>query len=125
MKVENMIRREQVLEYVNQTYDTKPEHPFKKYPSFCAFKHQHNRKWYGLLMNVGREKLGLEGEGEVQVINVKLNPEIIGILIDHRRFLPAYHMNKEYWLSINLDEITDFKEVSQLIDDSFNLTAKR
>jgi len=30
-----------------------------------------NQKCYGLIMEVGRNKLGLQGDGEVDILNVK------------------------------------------------------
>ena len=49
----------------------------------------------GLLMEVGRGKLGLPGEGVVEILNVKCDPMLAGALRAQEGFHPAYHMNKE------------------------------
>jgi predicted DNA-binding protein (MmcQ/YjbR family) len=39
-------------------------------------------------------------------------------------FLPAYHMNKEHWLTVLLDNTVPEKEIYELIDDSYELTTQ-
>ena len=73
-------------------------------------------------MNVPMNKLGLEGTQEVQIIDLKLNPELIGLLQHKRGYFPAYHMNKEHWSSVILNDETDFAELKNLIDDSYQIT---
>ncbi|WP_423775113.1 MmcQ/YjbR family DNA-binding protein [Bartonella apis] len=36
--------------------------------------------------------------------------------------LPAYHMNKDSWITIVLDETVSIKEIYDLIDQSYSLT---
>lgn len=55
-------------------------------------------------MEVGRDKLGLPGDGEVDILNVKSDPMLIGSYRTQKGFFPAYHMNKENWISILLDQ---------------------
>ena len=63
--------REQLIEYVKSKYDTKEEHPWKKYPDYVVLRPNDNNKWYALIMNVPKYRLGLTGTDEVDVINVK------------------------------------------------------
>ena len=44
-------------------------------------------------------KIGLTGEGEVDILNVKCDPILSGSLRMQPGFFPAYHMNKEKWIS--------------------------
>lgn len=110
-----------VLNLVAEKYNTQPESVFKEYPEFVVFRHQRNRKWYGLLMEVTGDKLGLDDQTTYAVLNVKLDPEQVAILQKAAGFLPAYHMNKQYWLSILIDQVSD-QQVESLIDQSYNLT---
>ena len=81
-----------------------------------------NNKWYGIVMKIEKEKLGLEGKGEVDILNVKCPPEMIGSLRLTQGFLPAYHMNKEHWITILLDGKVGKEKIKQWIDLSYELT---
>ena len=54
-------------------------------------------------MNVPEHRLGLPGDGSVNVLDVKCDPRMIGSLLSEKGFLPAYHMNKSTWISVLLD----------------------
>ncbi len=54
-----------------------------------------NGKWYAVSMQVEKSRLGLEEEGVVDVINVKCEPDMVGLLTQTYGFLPGYHMNKK------------------------------
>ena len=75
-------------------------------------------------MSVSYKTLGLDKSGKIDILNVKLNPEVIESLIDKKHFFPAYHMNKKYWITILLDSDMDLDLVKSLIDESFNLVEK-
>jgi len=114
-----------VIRSIKERYRTRPDHLWAKFPEYAVFRHQDNGKWYALFMNVQRKKLGLSGDGRVDVVNVKSRPEIVGSLRMKEGILPAYHMNKEHWLSVLLDTTVPEKLVSELISDSFELTSGR
>ncbi|MBP3255589.1 MAG: MmcQ/YjbR family DNA-binding protein [Clostridia bacterium] len=114
--------REEIEEYINNNYDILEEHPWKEYPNFTTFKHQNNKKWFALIMDVPYEKLNIDKEGKVEVINLKNIPELIGGLRKVEGILPAYHMNKEHWISVLLDGTVPKEKVCELIDISYDLT---
>ena len=114
--------RKEVLEWVKKTYGTEPDYPWAD--CNAVLRHPDTRKWYGLLMEVRRDRLGLEGEEPVDVLNVKCDPVLSGFLRTRPGFLPAYHMNKEQWLSILLDGTAPDEEVRSLLEGSYELTKK-
>lgn len=67
--------RQKVFTWCRQQYGTEPEYPWN-----VVLRHTDNQKWYGLIMEVGRDKLGLPGDGEVDILNVKSDPMLIGLL---------------------------------------------
>lgn len=73
-------------------------------------------------MNVSRDKLGLEGDGEVEIIDVKCHPAKVDDLKRSPGFRPAYHMSKEHWLTAVLDGSVSSEEVFALLDESYELT---
>ena len=111
--------RQTVFEWIKRKYGTDPDYPWKD--SNAVLRHRENKKWFALIMEVGRDKLGLPGEGTVDVMNVKCDPMLIGSLRTQPGFLPAYHMNKDQWISILLDGTAPEEEIKSLIM-SYELT---
>jgi Uncharacterized protein conserved in bacteria len=68
--------RDIVYKYIKKEYDSDPEFPWEKYSGNAVFRHMDNKKWFALVMNVPKDKLGLEGTDEVDVMNVKLDDPI-------------------------------------------------
>lgn len=54
-------------------------------------------------MSVSRCKLGLDEEGETEIVDLKAPPSEISALIDGKRYFWGYHMNKNHWYTICLD----------------------
>lgn len=117
-----MLTREAIFKHVREHYGTSPDFPFKKFPNYAALRHTFSRKWYGLVMNVLLEQLGLDGKEEVDILNLKCPPALIGSLRNGRDILPGYHMDKEHWISLVLDRTDPEGEVYNLIEQSFHLT---
>lgn len=108
--------------YIEDTYSTTGEHLFAKYPSFLVFRHSGNRKWFAVIMEIPKEKLGLTGGGNINVVNVKCDPRLIGSFREERGIFPAYHMSKAHWLTVALDGTVEAEQIRFLIDMSYELT---
>ncbi len=76
-------------------------------------------------MKVPREKLGIDGEGEVGILNVKCEPEMVHSLSHAEGFLPGYHMNIEHWLSILLDGTVEEIKILDFLDRSYELPDRK
>lgn len=113
--------REEIFRYVEKQYGTKPEYLWKKHPADAVLRHDRNHKWYAVIMNVPREKLGLEGTETVDIINIKGTPEWIGVFVQVDGFLPGYHMNKRHWMTILLDGTVSEGRILDFIDMSYDL----
>ena len=56
-------------------------------------------------------------------LNVKIDPNYSDILRNtYDYIIPAYHMNKEHWNTIIIDEKVDEYLVKELIEQSYQLT---
>ena len=119
-----MIDRSDVLEYVLEAYGTKPEHLWEKYPTHEVLRHKKNAKWYGLLMDIPEQKVGLSGDGRIDILVIKCEPEMVSSLIGQKGFAPAYHMNKTHWLTVLLDGTLQDSTIYNLLDMSYELTDK-
>jgi len=118
--------QEQLLAYAKKTYKTLPDAPFRTAPTYFVLRHADTRKWYALFMDVPREKLGLSGSEYVDILNIKCDPFLSGSLRMEKGFLPAYHMNRDSWITILLDGTVSAEDIFPLLDMSYELTmAKR
>ena len=63
--------RDRICEYVKSQYNAESERLWRRYPNYVIFRHEDNRKWFGGILDVQRSRLGLEGDGSVDVLNVK------------------------------------------------------
>ena len=117
------MNRKECERYIAETYKAEAETPWVKYPNYIVFRHSNNQKWFALLLNVPGEKLGLPADGTVEIINLKCDPLLAGSLKAQPGVYPAYHMNKERWISVLLDGSVADDLLKTLLDMSFELTA--
>ncbi|SDB50028.1 MmcQ/YjbR family DNA-binding protein [Butyrivibrio sp. INlla16] len=116
--------RQDVFDYVKKKYKSKIEYLWKRYPDYAVFRHDDNQKWYGIVMNVSRDKLGLSGTDVVDVLNVKLDDLMYrDILLQQEGILPGYHISRGNWISILLDGTVSFEQICDLIDTGYEVTA--
>lgn len=113
--------REEVIKYIDEKCNAQLEKMWQKYPNYVVFRHQRNRKWFGLLMDVSTENLGLAGDAVIDVLDVKLPPETVAEMVNEPGYLPAYHMNKTHWITVRLDQV-NAAEVEKLLAVSYELT---
>ena len=111
-------------ELVSEQFGVDPESPWPENPGHRVFRHSRNNKWFALLMDVSKTKLGLNSEGSLDVVNLKCDPDLIQILRQQERFFPAYHMNKSHWITVALDRVDD-DTIASLLAQSYALTEAR
>lgn len=117
---EKRVDRKEIFEYVKKQYGTLPEYLWSSSPDSAVLRHQ-NGKWYAVIMNVEKSKLGLNGDGTVEIIDVKCDPEMTGMIIQTYGFLPGYHMNKQHWITILLDGTVGESKILDFLDMSYDL----
>lgn len=114
------LKREEIYEYVKKQYGTVPEYLWKESPESAVLRHK-NGKWYAVLMQVEKSRLGLEGDTKVDIIDVKCDPDMVGLLTQTYGFLPGYHMNKKYWITMLLDGTVSEAKILDFLDMSYDL----
>ena len=100
------MKRDEIFRYVKDQYGTEPEYLWKKDPDSAVLRHK-NKKWYAIIMSVEKKKLGLEENGNIDILNVKCDPELVGMIIQTYGFLPGYHMNsgiglQSFWMVLSV-----------------------
>ena len=116
------MERKELFEWAKETYGTEPDYPWNDWN--CVLRHKHNNKWYALIMEIEETKLGINSDKIVDVLNVKCDPLLIGSLRMREGFYPAYHMNKDKWISVLMDGTVPANEIMELIELSYSLTKK-
>lgn len=119
------VKREKLINYITEHYCAKEEHPWEKYAEYSVFRHDGNKKWFAVVMNVPKHRIGLDSGGDIDILNVKCGPLLAGSLQGERGFFPAYHMNKANWISAALDGSADDEKILWLLDISYGLTAEK
>ena len=109
--------------YIEETYGAAGEHPFAKEPATCVFRHASNQKWFAVIMEIPKEKLGLDRGGEINLVNFKCDTRLIGSFREETGIYPAYHMSKAHWLTVALDGTVGEDKIKFLLDMSYELTA--
>ena len=119
-----MTDRQTVFDYIRKKYKARPEYPWRRDNTGAVLRHEDNKKWFALVMNVRRSRMGLPGEDYTDVINLKIDDMFFrDQIIREDGIMPAYHMNKMHWITVLLDGTVPEKKVFDLIDMSFMATA--
>ena len=117
--------RQELIHYIFDTYSVEPDYPFPRDDVSCVFRHIDNRKWFGIAMVIPYRTLGISRKGNVDILNIKCSPVVIGPLRGKPGFRPAYHMNKDKWITVLLDGSASQEEIISLLDMSYSMTASK
>ena len=109
-----MLRRDEAIESCLRFEDAFEDYPFKD-PNWTIMRHKSNNKMFAAIY---------ERYGKIW-LNLKAEP-MTGDFWKNvfSAVVPAYHMNKEHWISVIIDRI-DESELFSLIDLSYTLTTKK
>ena len=119
------MNREALDKYIENVYGVTAEFPWLSAPTFAVYRHESNQKWFAVIMEIPKAKLGIDEEGNINVVNLKSDPLLIGSLILDNGIYPAYHMNKNHWITVCLDGTVEEDKIEWLLGLSFELTDKK
>lgn len=92
------------------------DQPFRMDPVTTVARHAGSRKWFGILM---------QKDGQV-FVNLKCRPLEGAVLRgSFAGIRPAWHMNKDHWISVLLESDVPDALIHQLTRDSHRLTRPR
>ncbi len=77
-----------LTDWIEKTFGDKPQFPWDKFDGYGVFKNPDNNKWYAIIMNIDKKKLDKKKSGPVEIVNVKLAPEIIQDLLAKKDSFP-------------------------------------
>ncbi len=118
--------RENIIDYALTLKGAKADKPFTDDFDTTVLRHADTGKWFGLIMNVSGNKVGLSPDIKVDVMNVKCKPEDTFTARElSSSIIPAYHMNKKHWISIILNGTVELELSEALLENSYELTKRR
>ena len=109
--------------FIANKYGVMPEFLWQKFPHFGVYRNTDTRKWFAIIMNIGRGKVVKGESGEVDVMNVKLDDLAERFL--GKGVYPSYHMNHKSWVTILLDDTLDDETIAEMIEISFRNSFKK
>ena len=115
--------RQALEQYIRSTYGVVADYPWMSSPTDAVFRHADSGKWFALMMTLSSSRLGELPARELDVVNLKVDPLLIGSLLCDDGFYAAYHMNKEHWITVALDGRVPRDTLLWLLDMSVRLTA--
>ena len=115
----------EIIKYVKEKYDNDLEYLWKKFPNNAVWRNKENNKWYGALLVISERKLEIDSDKVVDIIDLRYQKESINEIIDNNKIFAGYHMNKDSWITIKLDNSMELREIYKLIDNSYLLSLEK
>lgn len=106
-----------ITQYIKEKYNRQPIFLWESAPNYGVFKKQ--EKWFGIIMNIEKNKITGKNNKEIEIMNLKLDLETKEY-IKQKGIYEAYHMSKKNWVTIILDDTLEDKYIKELIDKSYN-----
>ena len=121
-----MLTRSQVMDMALALPGAIADQPFEGDFDSTVLRHAATGKWFGILMKAPRDKVGLDGPGGTEVLNLKCDPLVsFGMFRQYPDILPAYHMNKQLWITVRLEGDVPAETLRLLIRMSYDLTDRK
>lgn len=115
----------EVIRYIKEKYGDELEFLWEKFDDNAIWRNKENEKWYGLLLTISKRKLGIDSDEIVEAIDLRYQKDEAKQIVDNEKFFLGYHMNKNSWITIKLDDTVDIKTIYDLIDNSYNLSISK
>ena len=119
-----MLTRQQILDMALELPGATADQPFEEDFDSTVLRHGATRKWFGILLKAPRQKVGLNGDGTADILNLKCDPLLsYGLRQTCKDILPAWHMNKQLWITLRLEGDIPEELARQLLRMSYDLTS--
>ena len=113
-----------VIEYARTAYGDEVEYLWEKFPDNAVLRRKDTKKWYAAILTVPYIKFGVEREGTVEVIDMRMDPDELERTVDNKTYFRGWHMNKKHWITMLLDGSAPLEEIIQRLNESYKLAVK-
>jgi predicted DNA-binding protein (MmcQ/YjbR family) len=115
-----------VVKHIKSEYGANPEFLWPdRSPDHAVFRHSSNKKWFALVATISSKSLGIKEDKAIDIINLKFDKnQTYDFAETSDHIFPAYHMNKNNWITIWLDGTLPNRLIFELIKRSYLLSDK-
>ena len=113
--------KDDYIAWIKSKFGAEPDYPWPDDAPYSFVFRCPNEKWFALVMRIKYRQLGLTGDENVWVVNMKADQDSIPNLVDHKSIFPAWHMNKKHLITVLLTAVTDFNKLCELTEKSYEL----
>ena len=122
MNIFKSMEAKEIISYIKNKYQDELEYLWDKFPENAIWRNKQNNKWYGLILTIEENKLGIKGNKKIEIIDLRYPKDDIKNIVDNKKIFKGYHMNKNNWITIKLDSSVTLEEIYNLIDISYNIS---
>lgn len=117
-------QKSKIVEHIKSEYGANPEFLWPdRYPSYAVFRHGDNKKWFALVATISSKSLGLKEDKAIDAITLKFDKnQTYDFAETSDHIFPAYHMDKNNWITIWLDGALQNELIFELIKKSYLLS---
>ena len=119
------MNRNNFTNYLQQEYICDIDYPWEKYSDYVVIRRRDNQKWFAGIFTITGHQVGLDTNEPIDVVNLKCEPDLIPTLIRESGIYLAYHMNKQHWISVDIERYEDIEKLKMLVDMSYRLVGKK
>lgn len=114
-----------IIEYAQHKYKDSLEFLWQRFPKDAILRNKQNNLWYAVFLVIPKNRLGIDSAELVEIIDLRYQKEKINDIIDNKVIYPGYHMNKNNWLTIKLDNSLPTDKILELLDNSYQLSLSK
>ena len=114
-----------LLEFALKTYGDEPEFLWERTPDCAVLRRKDTRKWYAIIMTVPKNRLGIDSDEKVEIVNMQTKPEDMENLLAQSGIYPGWHMNKKHWYSVILDGSVPDGTLFRLTEISYDIAGTK
>lgn len=123
-KIFKCVYTDKIIGYARENYGDREEYLWEKFPDNAVLRRQDTKKWYAAILTVPYKKFGIDREGSVEVIDMRMEPEELEKTVDGKIYFRGWHMNKKHWISMLLDGSAPYEEIIRRLNESYALATK-
>lgn len=112
------------IEFVRKKYGDELEFLWTKFPDNAVWRRKDNKKWYGAILTVQGNKIGLDINEIVEIIDLRMPPDQASQILNRTHYYPGWHMNKKSWYTLVLNGSVSDDEIRMRIQESYQLAVK-
>ena len=110
-----------ILRFIKENYHAQPEFLWSSFPECAALRVPGKKPWFAMVGRIPKDKIGIRDGGIAEVINLKDEPKTVAARIAEKKAFPAYHMNKQHWYTVLLDNSLTDAEILSFVKTSYDI----